>query len=164
MDHEGRRKPKCLYVTLSTAQAEDRLRRSLYYQRTLPEALEGWDKLLITDSSQAASPAEGFEFLKADLFTQGKLNFARYRNISMQYAADLEYDWLIQSTADIVMLRPPHAFPDNGFTSVMTYHSVTGENIADTITRWKAGAAFPFIGTTYFLMSAVIFTRYSFYE
>jgi hypothetical protein len=154
---------KCLYATISSKEAAFRLHRAADIQKRFNEALQGWDKVLVTDSVNPADPPEGYSILKVPLFKGDKLHFPTYRNVTMQYASENGYDWLIQSTADLVILHGPSSFPPNSFTSVMTYLASPGEDIGHVIARWKAGSPMAFGGSTYFLMGRGIFTKYRFH-
>jgi hypothetical protein len=155
---------RLLFSTLATKIAEDRLKQTLQFQELIPEGLEGWDRLLVTDQDSSVERPCGYEVVFDRLFTHGKFNYSKVRNASMRYAEQHGYDWLIQANPDIVMLHPPTSFPENGLTSIMTYHAQPEESIPEVISRWRAGYEAGFIGTTYFLMSRDIFSKYRFHE
>jgi hypothetical protein len=155
---------RLLYSTLATQIAEYRLVQTIKYQECVAEALQGWDCVFITDIKSRVAPPKGYAVVYADLFTQGKFNYSRCRNASIKYAKEHGYDWLIQSNPDIVMLQPPQSFPASGLTSVMTHQSMRGEDVPALIREWRTRADLRFVGSSYFLMGADIFSKYRFCE
>jgi hypothetical protein len=157
-------KSTLLYVNMCTKRAEHRLILATELQREIPEALDGWDKFFITDTSEGVSPPPGYDCMRANLMTHGRLSFSVYRNLAMTYAAEHNYDWIIVSNADVVMLQSPRSFPRNGLSSVMTYHSRPNEDIRDILALWRAGVSLHFQETTFLLMGRDIFGKYRFCE
>lgn len=161
-----KRKPKIriLYSTVATSIVKHRLVRTHIAQQNIPGGLDGLDKILITEPGGPYIPSSGFRVIAADLRTNGKFNFSKYKNASMRYARDHGYDWLIQGDSDLVMLQPPSLYPESGLSSVMTYYCQPNENIKDLVARWKSGSKMTWVGTAYLLMSRYIFTNFSFCE
>ncbi len=151
---------KLLYAFCATEEVRHRVIQSQTIQRRRPEVMAGWDKLLVTGFGDEIPISPDYNILRGNVRTGTIFSPSKWKNLASRYAAERGYDWMIQANCDLIMLRPPESFPENGLTSVMTYHTKPEEDPEQACSLFDAGHELDFVGTSYLIIHNRVFSNF----
>lgn len=154
---------KILMTLIAGKNCLDRFHRTVKLQARFPVAMADVDRLVITD--RQGDPNVGLPIYRsADFWTaEGKVWFARLRNIGMRLAGELGYEWWIDGDADKSLIVPPTRFPDSGYACIPIFWAKKNESEV-AIRKGLQANSLKYGGSVYFVVRRDVFTKHKFCE
>lgn len=153
-------RPLLTYIV--TQSVLHRFERTLrFQQRYFPQAVEFYDRLVITDLKSQIDV--GLPVVRGDICPGGKYSMPVARNFAFKTATDRGYDWHFDGDSDRVIADGPPKWTEPGLGCVNMHHFLKHETHEEVMQRFRDGRL-QFTASSFFISHRSVFAKLKFCE